>query len=543
MTRHSQTPSVFGPDWLGAQLAALVPGFPNIELCVALSGGVDSTALLAALASIHPRSFKLRALHVDHSLRPASKQWAAQCRALARRLRVPLKVLTTKVERSRGESLEAAAREARYQLLATALAPNEVLLTAHHCDDQIETVLLQLFRGSGLPGIAAMPAFTPFAKGWLARPLLSRSRAELEAWAKGQGLTWVDDDSNADERLDRNYLRLRVLPLIRERWPGSAAAVSRSARHAAEAQALLDALARTDVDRSSYGESLSVKTLRALPLPRRRNALRYWITRSGYLAPDTRRLEEIAGPLINARADANPFVEWGVQRTARGDAESPAGANAIDAFRPPVGANAPVNRRDPMSTSAAAAHTRTNARPRVRSGPNERSRAAVRVQRDGDLLSLHAASKPLDLALTPPSESTATAARHPRTSDASKAPAELSWHWRDRASCDLPRALGKLELQPDDHGPIDLDALPDALTIRWRSGGERLSPRRGGSRRALKSLLQEAHIPVAERARLPLLFSVTQKGAHLIAVADLLLDETVQATPATRRRLRLFWRR
>ena len=513
-------PGAFGPDWLAAQLAALVPGFPNIALCVALSGGVDSTALLAALAAIHLRPFKLRALHVDHSLRPASKQWAAQCRALARRLRVPLKVLTTKVQRSRGESLEAAAREARYQLLATALAPNEVLLTAHHCDDQLETVLLQLFRGSGLPGIAAMPAFTPFAKGWLARPLLSRPRAELEAWATGQGLTWVDDDSNADERLDRNYLRLRILPLIRERWPGSPAAVSRSARHAAEAQALLDALARTDVDRSSYGESLSVKTLRALPLPRRRNALRYWITRSGYLAPDTRRLEEIAGPLINARADANPFVEWGVQRTSRGDAESPS---------------------DPGARASALSNTRSSAR-RVHGGPNEHVRTAARVQRHGDLLSLHSASTPHDLALPPQSDSTTAAgARQPQASAAST-PTELAWRWRDRANCDLPHALGKLELQPDDHGPIDLDALPDTLTIRWRSGGERLSPRRGGPRRALKSLLQEAHIPVAERARLPLLFSVTSAGANLIAVADLLLDETVQATPATRSRARLRWK-
>src|SRR6201999_4516434 len=121
---------------------------------------------------------------------------------------------------------------------------------------------------------------------------LSRSRAELEAWVTQQGLSWIDDDSNVDERLDRNYLRLRVLPLIRERWPGAATAVARSARHAAEAQSLLDALARAEVDRASYGESLSVKSLRALPPARRRNALRFWISRAGWLAPDTRRLEE-----------------------------------------------------------------------------------------------------------------------------------------------------------------------------------------------------------------------------------------------------------
>jgi tRNA(Ile)-lysidine synthase len=119
------------------------------------------------------------------------------------------------------------------------------------------------------------------------------------------------------------------------------------------------------------------------------------------------------------------------------------------------------------------------------------------------------------------------------------APAEIPWSWRGSGACELPDALGKLELVPDRRGPVDLDALPEALTVRWRLGGERLSPRRGGPRRALKSLLQEAHVPVTERPRLPLLFS----GARLVAVADLLLDETVQATPATRRRGRLFWKK
>jgi tRNA(Ile)-lysidine synthase len=457
-TARRSAPSSFGPAWLAAQLSALVPNFPDVTLCVALSGGADSTALLAALASVHPREFKLRALHVDHSLRPASKQWAAHCRALARRLRVPLKVLTTKVERSRGDSLEAIARVARYDLLANELDPDEVLLTAHHADDQLETVLLQLLRGSGLPGIAAMPALAPFASGVLARPLLSRSRAELEAWVLEQGLTWIEDESNADESLDRNYLRLRVLPLIRERWPGSATAVSRSARHVAEAQAMLDTLGRADVARASYGESLSIKSLRALPLARRRNALRFWITRAGYPAPDSRRLEEIAGPLLNARPDANPFVEW-------------------------------------------------------------RGGEGARAQREGDLLSLHSAAPP-------------TTSGHASAGD-------LVWRWRESAVCELPDNLGKLELEPDPRGPVDLDALPDPLTIRWRRGGERLTPRPGGPRRALKNLLQEIHVPVAERARLPLLFS----DEKLLAVADLLLDATAQATPTAHRRARLRWKK
>jgi tRNA(Ile)-lysidine synthase len=495
-----QTPGAFGPQWLATQLATLVPAFPNVALCVALSGGVDSTALLAALAvhaAKHPRSFQLRALHVDHGLRPASKQWATHCRSLARKLHVPLKVLTTKVERSRGASLEAAARDARYSLLAAALHPGEILLTAHHSDDQLETVLLQLLRGSGLPGISAMPAIVPFAQGFLARPLLSRSRAELETWVQEQGLTWVEDDTNVDESLDRNYLRLRILPLIRDRWPGAATAVARSARHAAEAQSLLDTLAHNDVDRASYGESLSAKSLRALAPDRRRNALRFWITRAGFLAPDTRRLEELAGPLLDARPDANPFVTWG---EGEGTVRAQRHGDLLTLQRRPV--------RDLSSQPSPTSHGRSSRTvPTKRTGPPARP--------------------------TPPTD--------------------LVWSWHDSLTYDLPRDLGKLELEPDPRGPLDLDSLPPTLTIRWRVGGERLSPRPGGPRRALKNLLQESHVPVPERADLPLLFSTISGDAtsaaamfseeRLLAVADLLLDETVQATSATRRRARLRWKK
>jgi tRNA(Ile)-lysidine synthase len=428
-------------------------------------------------------------------------------------LHVPLKVLTTKVERPRGASLEAAARDARYGLLAAALHPGEILLTAHHSDDQLETVLLQLLRGSGLPGISAMPALAPFAHGFLARPLLSRSRAELETWVREQDLTWIDDDTNADESLDRNYLRLRILPLIRDRWPGAATAVARSARHAAEAQSLLDTLALADVNRSRYGESLSAKSLRALAPDRRRNALRFWITRAGFLAPDTRRLEEIAGPLLDARPDANPFVTWGEEGSVcaqrHGDLlslrrESPRGLS-------------PQSSSTSRQTSSRAAPTSVTA-PRV--------------------------STPRSTRTTPP---TAPLPTHPTR------PTDLVWSWHDSLTCDLPRDLGKLELEPDPRGPLDLDSLPPTLTIRWRVGGERLSPRPGGPRRALKNLLQESHVPVPERADLPLLFSTisadatsaaaTRSEEKLLAVADLLLDETVQATPATRSRARLRWKK
>jgi tRNA(Ile)-lysidine synthase len=461
----------YGTQWLASRLAGLLPGFPHVRVLVALSGGVDSTALLAALAADPHKGLRVRAVHVNHGLHPNAPRWSEHCRALARKLAVPLEVVATKVHRASGVSLEAAARTARYDVLARLLADGEFLLTAHHEDDQLETVLLQLFRGAGIAGLAAMPDIAPFALGWHARPLLSRSRAELVEFVRGAELSWVEDDTNADETLDRNYLRRRVLPLVHARWRGVGSSVSRSARHAAEAQRLLDMVARNDVDRAASGAELFVPALRALPPDRRRNALRFWIARSGARLPDTSRLEELAGPVIDARPDANPRIAWGnveVQRHA-------------DLLAIKSGAERAVARR---------------------------SRAARR-------------------------STTASAA-----ADALRAIA-IDWPWRAEPLLHLPDEGGTLELKPDPHGPIDLDALPANVTIRHRQGGERLRPRRAGPRRTLKSLLQESRLPIAERARLPLVFS----GSTLLAVGSLWIDESVQITPATVHRGRLTHRR
>jgi len=455
---RSRSRGELGPDWLRERLAHLLPGFPEVAICVALSGGLDSTALLAALAEARFEGMRLRALHIDHGLHPNAKRWSAHCRKVARRLGVPLRVVCVQVARERGASLEEAARVARYACFVEQLRGGEVLLTAHTQDDQLETVLLQLLRGSGLPGLAAMPAVAPLGPGRLARPLLGCSRLQLEAWVGARGLTWVEDDTNLDERFDRNYLRRSVLPAVRQRWPGAAAAVSRSARHAAEAQRLLTELARVDLERASDGPSLSVKALRALTPDRRRNALRLWITNTGYPPPDSRRLEEIAGPLIDARPDAHPHVEW----------------------------ESAIARR-------------------------------VSVMRHADLLSLVERGLMLNSGMPA---------------------APLSWQWRQSRSCALPDG-GALELTPEPHGPIDLDALPPTLAITWRRGGERLCLRRGGPRRALKSLLQEAHVTLAERARLPLIFA----GGALIAAGDLWIDQSVRAPAEAPHRGRLVWRR
>ncbi|MCU0760787.1 MAG: tRNA lysidine(34) synthetase TilS [Steroidobacteraceae bacterium] len=297
------------PRRLGRRLDSLVPAGERPAWVVAFSGGVDSLALLAALHEwqlrqpVHARQ-ALRAVHVDHGLNPRSGDWARHCRRVCRALGVPLRVRRARLVPPRGASLEAVAREARYRLLGEGLRAGEVLLTAHHLDDQLETLLLQLMRGAGVAGLAAMPARLRLGRGWLLRPLLEVGRAELEAWVSGRDLAWVDDDSNADPRFDRNYLRRTVVPALKARWSAAAQVAARSAAHLADARHVLEEVAASDLAAASRGPALDVAALRALSPPRRRHAVRAWIQGHGLPAPDTRHLARVLGELCDARVDA-----------------------------------------------------------------------------------------------------------------------------------------------------------------------------------------------------------------------------------------------
>jgi tRNA(Ile)-lysidine synthase len=296
---------------VAGSLRALIGPLAGRKLCLAYSGGVDSAALLSALARLRrAHRFELRALHVHHGLLPGADGWAAQALAQAKSLRVACRLLHVTVARARGESLEAAARAARYRALAGALTSDELLLTAHHQEDQLETVLLALMRGSGVRGLGAMAPLTPWAGTLLVRPLLSVRRAQLERYALERQLAWSEDPSNQDVRFDRSYLRQRVLPLLAERWPAAALTAARSAAHVREARALLERLARESLGAARDGATLRVSALARLPLPERKNALQVWIGERGLSLPDSRRLLEIAGPMLSARADALPRVRW-----------------------------------------------------------------------------------------------------------------------------------------------------------------------------------------------------------------------------------------
>jgi tRNA(Ile)-lysidine synthase len=271
---------------------------------------MDSTVLAHALQEQRRQFASLRLAHVDHGLQAASGDWSRHCARQAKAWRLPFVLLQARVKVGKGESPEAAAREARYELLSSVLQPGEVLVTAQHRDDQVETLLLQLFRGAGVSGLAAMPDCAPFGAGLIARPLLGLPRAELEQYARRHRLEWVDDPSNQHQQFGRNFLRHRVLPLMRERWPGLDQAIARSARHMAEAAALLEATAGRDLNHAVDGHGLGVAALRRLSPARRKNALRAFIARAGVELPSTSRMLEICGALLAARPDAQPQVSW-----------------------------------------------------------------------------------------------------------------------------------------------------------------------------------------------------------------------------------------
>ena len=215
------------------------------RLTVAFSGGLDSTVLLAALCRLELPA-RVRAVHVDHGLHPQSAAWSAHCASTAAALGAEFVAARVAVDLTAGQGLEAAARDARYRVLGELLAPGEWLLTAHHGDDQLETLLLRLLRGTGVRGLRGIIAFGPFAGGSLGRPLLGFTREQLRAQALAWKLAWLEDPSNQEPRHDRNYLRLHVLPALLARWPSAVQHAERLAEQMSEAEQLLDAVAAED---------------------------------------------------------------------------------------------------------------------------------------------------------------------------------------------------------------------------------------------------------------------------------------------------------
>lgn len=332
--------------------AIQLPPLPNDAetgtLHVGYSGGLDSTVLLHLLCTAQTTPARgVRALHVHHGLHADADHWSAHCRRTCAALDVALQVVQVEVSRDGGEGLEAAARRARLAAFASAMAPGDVLVLAHHRDDQAETFLLRALRASGVDGLAAMRAWRRFGAGWLWRPLLDLPRARLLAHARAHALRWIEDPGNDDTALDRNFLRHRVLPLLRERWPHAGAALARSAALSAEAAALLateDAAALATV-RGADPQALSIAHLQALSAPRRARVLRAWIAGCALPPLPAQGVARIEATLLGAAADAQAEFAWrgAIIRSWRGRLHAqPARAPLLPGWRTPWDGRTPL---------------------------------------------------------------------------------------------------------------------------------------------------------------------------------------------------------
>lgn len=415
---------------------------PGAAITAALSGGLDSVVLLDCLTRLRTaRPFTLAALHVNHGLSPNAHSWAAFCRDLCCSRDVPLRIVEVCVERARGESLEAAARRVRYAVFRQHVSG--ILALAHHLDDQVETLMLQLLRGAGPRGAGAMPVTRVEVAGHdrnepftILRPLLQVPRSRLDAYAREAKLSWVEDESNADTELDRNYLRARVLPVIEARFPGYRKTLARSADLFCEAAGLLDELAALDGANAVRDATLDVDTLRCLSEPRARNLLRWFLRLYGAEAPNAKRVAEAVRQLVNARVDGRVRVAIG----------------------------------------------------------------SLELRRHGGRVHL--------VSVAPLSTEIAV--------------------WNGEAVLPAPGGPGAVLFQSAEGAGIALTRLTGReVTLRHRTGGERIRPDCRRPRRTLKNLLQEAHVEPWRRSRMPLLFC----DGQLIWAPGIGIDCDWQAAP------------
>ena len=452
--------------------AALNALSPSPRFAVAFSGGLDSTVLLAATIRL-PDVESVRALHVDHGVHPDSGRWAQRCRDRCREWNVPFREARIVVDARAGAGLEAAAREARYAALGELLEDGETLLTAHHADDQLETLLLRMLRGTGVRGLRGILPAARFGRGFIARPLLEIPRAELRAQAEQWGLDWQEDPSNENLDYDRNRLRAQLLPVIRERW-GSAPlrSAARLASAMTDAEEILGWVAERDLAAAGAEHDIvPLAPLRELGAARQRNALRHAVRAAGLSVPNARQLEALRTAAAAARPDARTLVQWpgGEARVYR-DRLYLCGAGVEGAGREGAA-------RAPVSAARAPDHVSAG---RAWSGPQGRlvlepaASAAVQAEAAGD-----------------------SASRNPATA---------------RVPHGMPESWAR-----------------EGLEIRFRIGGERFRPAGDAHHRSLKHWFQQRGVVPWMRDRIPLLY----RGGRLIAVADLVLaDEAARAAPA-----------
>lgn len=283
------------------------------HLVLALSGGVDSVVLLQILAQISKQfTFNLSAVHVEHGISPNAKQWSDFCQNYCDALSIPLTIFHLSIKKQSQVSLEAAARQARYAIFKE--IPADFIVLAHHLDDQVETLQLQLLRGTGLKGLAGMPIIrllNPGGSVKLFRPLLAVSRDTIQNYALLNKLTWVTDESNDDITYHRNFLRHQIFPLLEQRYPAYRETLARTSRHIGEAIQLLNDLAEDDSQSVVVAGDIHIEQLRKLDFLRAKNLLRYVFSRHDIIQPSTQKLEEILRQLWMAKSDNRLHLVFG----------------------------------------------------------------------------------------------------------------------------------------------------------------------------------------------------------------------------------------
>jgi tRNA(Ile)-lysidine synthase len=280
---------------------------------IAYSGGRDSHVLLHALALLRKEThFNFKAIHINHSLSANADSWANHCKQICFKLKVEMIQLTVNAKSTIGESPEEVAREKRYAALAAQLSADDILLTAHHQDDQAETFLLQLMRGAGTKGLAAMPYSKPLGNGYQVRPFLTITRAEIIEYALENNLHWIEDESNQQLHFSRNFIRSKIIPVLQERWPNVTTTIARSAEHCSEAQQLIDSIAAQDyaVVAGTVANTLSVPALLKLTKERQRQVIRYWLQQNNFPLPSSVKLHQAQLDMLHAREDKVPVVNW-----------------------------------------------------------------------------------------------------------------------------------------------------------------------------------------------------------------------------------------
>ena len=280
------------------------------SMTVALSGGVDSVVLLHLLHSLQKKHhFTLNATHVHHGLSKHADKWAKFCEKLCRDLSVPLDVHYVKLPQKKSLGIEGEARRLRYEKLLQ--SKSDLVVLAHHADDQAETFLLQLIRGAGVKGLSSMADFDDARRLW--RPLLNTSRIDIESYAKQHKLKWIEDESNQNIDFDRNFIRSKVLPILKNSFNHIIKVISRSSSHLAEAQNLLDELAKIDLKNHlksiKYKHKLQVKSFNKLSVTRAKNVLRYWLEMNDQLMPSKDLLDELLRQVLHAKKDAALKIE------------------------------------------------------------------------------------------------------------------------------------------------------------------------------------------------------------------------------------------